>query len=195
MTDSWLIDAVSTAGLAVALAACAGFRAWMPLLLAGALSRAGILQLGGSFAFLASNEALALFALATVVELLGDKIPTVDHALDLLSTFLRPAAGAVLAASVFGRITDPLQSIALGIAFGAPSALVPHAGKAALRAVSTTLTAGLANPVLSFLEDLATLVLFALAVLVPILVALALVSTGVILLRRLGPRAIAAASR
>jgi hypothetical protein len=180
MTDSWLIDAVSTAGLAVALAACAGFRAWMPLLLAGALSRAGILQLGGSFAFLASNEALALFAIATVVELLGDKIP---------------AAGAVLAASVFGRITDPLQSIALGIAFGAPSALVPHAGKAALRAVSTTLTAGLANPVLSFLEDLATLVLFALAVLVPILVALALVSTGVILLRRLGPRAIAAASR
>jgi len=195
MTDSWLVDAVSTTGLAVALAACAGFRAWMPLLLAGALSRGGILELGGSFAFLASNKALALFAIATAVELLGDKIPTVDHALDVLSTFLRPAAGAVLAASVFGRMTDPLQSIALGIAFGAPSALIPHAGKAALRAVSTTLTAGLANPALSFLEDLATLVLFALAVLVPILMALALASAGVFLLRRLGPRAIAAAGR
>ena len=195
MTDSWIVDAVSTTGLAIALAACAGFRAWMPLLLAGALSRAGLLELGSSFGFLASDRALAIFGLATVVELLGDKIPTVDHALDMLSTVLRPAAGAVLAASAFGRIADPTQSIALGIAIGAPSALVPHVGKAALRAVSTTVTAGLGNPILSLVEDVATVVLFALAVLVPVLVAIVLVSTAVVILRRLRPRAVAAVSR
>jgi hypothetical protein len=195
MTDSWIVDAVSTTGLAVALAACAGFRAWMPLLLAGALSRTGFLQLGPSFGFLASNKALAIFGLATAIEFVADKIPSLDHALDVLSTVLRPAAGAVLAASVFGRIADPLQSLALGIAFGAPSALVPHVGKAALRAVSTTFTAGLANPLLSLIEDVATLVLFALAVLVPIVVIVALVSTGVLILRRLRPREIATASR
>jgi hypothetical protein len=193
--DSWIVDAVSTTGLAVALAACAGFRAWMPLLLAGALSKTGFLQLGPSFGFLATNKALAIFGLATVIEFLGDKIPAVDHALDGFSTFLRPAAGAVLAASVFGRIADPLQSAALGIAFGAPSALVPHVGKAALRAVSTTFTAGMGNPVLSLLEDVATVVLFVLAVLAPIAVVAALVATAVWILRRLRPRAIAAASR
>lgn len=195
MTDSWIVDAVSTTGLAVALAACAGFRAWMPLLLAGGLSRVGFLELGPSFGFLASNKALAIFALATALEFLGDKVPTVDHALDMLSTFLRPAAGAVLAASAFGRIADPAQSIALGIAIGAPSALVPHAAKAALRAASTTFTAGLGNPVLSLIEDVATVALFALAVLVPILVAVGLVSTALLIAGRLRTRAIAAASR
>jgi Domain of unknown function (DUF4126) len=193
MGDPWLVDAISTTGLAVALAACAGLRAWLPLLLAGALSRAGVLELGDSFRLLGSNKALALFALATVIEILGDKVPTVDHALDILSTFLRPAAGAVLAASVFGRITDPVQSVVLGIVVGAPSALVPHAAKAALRAASTTFTAGLANPVLSLLEDGATLVLFVLAVVVPLITAVALALAAVFLLRRLKPRRMATA--
>jgi Domain of unknown function (DUF4126) len=196
MLDHWLVDGVSTAALAVALAACAGLRAWLPLLLAGALSRAGVLELGESFRILGSNKALALFALATVIEVLGDKIPMVDHALDLLSTFLRPAAGAVLAASVFGRILDPVQSVALGVAVGAPSALVPHAGKAALRAASSSFTAGLANPMLSLLEDGITLVLFTLAVVVPVLVALGLLAVVVVLLRRIRPRGLTpAASR
>jgi Domain of unknown function (DUF4126) len=188
MIDHWLVDGLSTAALAIALAASAGLRAWLPLFLAGALSRAGVLELGDSFRILGSNKALALFALATVIELLGDKIPVVDHALDLLSTFLRPAAGAVLAASVFGRVLDPVQSMALGIAVGAPSALVPHAGKAALRALSSSFTAGLANPVLSLIEDGATLVLFTLAVLAPLLVAGALIGAGVVFARRLQPR-------
>ncbi len=188
MIDHWLVDGLSTAALAIALAASAGLRAWLPLFLAGALSRAGVLELGDSFRILGSNKALALFALATMIELLGDKIPVVDHALDLLSTFLRPAAGAVLAASVFGRVLDPVQSMAVGIAVGAPSALVPHAGKAALRALSTSFTAGLANPVLSLLEDGATVVLFTLAVLAPLLVAGVLIGAGVVLARRLQPR-------
>jgi hypothetical protein len=147
-----------------------------------------MLDLGESFRFLSSNKALALFAVATVVEILGDKIPAVDHALDALSTVLRPAAGAVLAASVFGRILDPLQAVALGVAVGAPTALVPHAGKAALRGISTAFTAGLANPILSLVEDAATIVLFALAVVVPLAVVVALALVGILLLRRLRAR-------
>jgi len=165
-----LTEALPVVALAIALAACAGLRAWLPLLLAGAMSRAGYLQLGDSFRFLGSNKALTLFAIATVLELLGDKIPALDHALDVLGTPLRPAAGALLAASVLGQLSDPLTAVVLGTALGAPAALVPHAAKSALRAASTTLTAGLANPVLSLMEDAATLMFFALAVLVPLVV-------------------------
>ena len=154
----------------MALAACAGLRAWLPLLLAGALSRAGWLQLGDSFRFLGSNKALTIFAIATALELVGDKIPAVDHTLDALGTALRPAAGALLAASVLGDVSDPLTAVVLGTALGAPAAVVPHAAKSVLRAASTTLTAGLANPILSVMEDAATLMLFALAVLVPLVV-------------------------
>jgi hypothetical protein len=156
--------------------------------MAGALSRAGVLSLGGAFGFLSSNKALALFALATAIELIGDKIPAVDHALDALSTVLRPAAGAMLAASVFGRIADPLESAALGLAVGAPVALVPHAGKTVLRAASSAFTAGLANPALSVAEDAATVVLFFLAILVPLAVAGGLLALSLLLLRRFSKR-------
>jgi Domain of unknown function (DUF4126) len=170
--------------LAIALAACAGIRAWLPLLLAGALARTGYLELGPSFQFLGSNQALALFGLATLIEMAGDKIPSVDHALDALSTLLRPAAGALLAASALWQISDPLTALALGTAVGAPTALIPHAAKSALRAASTTFTAGLANPVLSLLEDVLALALFALAVLVPLAVVLALALLMLFVARR-----------
>jgi len=156
--------------LAIALAASAGLRAWLPLLLAGGLARLGVLDLGPSFEFLASSKALVLFGVATAIELIGDKIPSVDHALDVIGTPLRPAAGALLAASVLGTVSDPLTSIVLGTAVGAPSALVPHAAKSALRAVSTATTGGLANPALSFVEDGVSIALFVLAVLVPVVV-------------------------
>lgn len=170
--------------LAIALAACAGIRAWLPLLLAGGLARTGHLELGPSFQFLASNQALALFGLATLIEMAGDKIPSIDHALDALSTLLRPAAGALLAASALWQISDPLTALALGAAVGAPVALIPHAAKSALRAASTAFTAGLANPVLSLLEDVLVLALFALAVLVPLAVVLALALLTLFLARR-----------
>jgi len=156
--------------LAIALASVAGLRAWLPLLLAGALARLGVLDLGPSFQFLASNKALVLFGVATLIEIVGDKIPAVDHALDAIGTPLRPAAGALLAASVLGTVTDPLTSLVLGTAVGAPTALVPHALKSAARIASTTATAGLANPIVSFIEDIVAVATFALAVLVPLLV-------------------------
>jgi len=179
-----LIDVLQAASLAIGLAACAGLRAWLPLLLAGGLARLGLLELGPSFRFLAEDRALLLFGIATLIETVADKLPSVDHALDLLSTFLRPASGALLAASLFGRVTDPLEAAALGLAVGAPAALIPHAGKTALRAASTAFTAGLANPFLSFLEDAASVMLFLLALAAPLAVALALILSGVLLLRR-----------
>ena len=126
--------------------------------------------------------------MATLVEILGDKIPAVDHALDVIGTPLRPAVGALLAASVIGIDHDPLTALALGLAVGAPAALVPHAAKSALRAASTALTGGLANPVISVLEDVITVVLFALAVLVPLLVVLSLALVGGWAARRLTAR-------
>lgn len=167
---STLAEFLPALALAIALAASAGLRAWLPLLLAGGLSRLGVLDLGSSFQFLGSNKALVLFGVATAIELVGDKVPAVDHALDVIGTPLRPAAGALLAASVLGTVTDPLTSVVLGTAVGAPSALVPHAVKAAMRAASTTVTGGLANPVLSFVEDAISLLVFILAVLVPLVV-------------------------
>lgn len=185
MDWSSLAEFLPSLALGIALAACAGLRAWLPLLLASVLARAGWLDLGPSFHFLASNKALLLFAVATVIEIVGDKVPVVDHALDAIGTPLRPAAGALLAASMIGRVSDPLTALVLGTAVGAPAALVPHAAKTALRAASTTFTGGLANPILSLIEDGVSFVLFVLAVLVPLLVVGLLALSLVFIARRL----------
>lgn len=188
-------EVVSSVSLAIGLAACAGLRAWLPLLMAGGLARAGVLTLGPSFGFLGSNRALILFGVATLIELIGDKVPAVDHALDMLSTVLRPAAGTLLAASVMWEVRDPLTALALGLAVGAPAALVPHAAKTVLRAASTTLTGGLANPVISLAEDALTVAMFVLTVVVPLLAAITLLVVAVLVVRRLARRTTPAALR
>jgi hypothetical protein len=185
MDEALLVEWLPTLGLAVALAACAGLRAWLPLLLAGALSRLGLLELGASFAFLASDRALVLFGIASALEIGADKVPVLDHALDVISTLLRPAAGALLAASVIDRFADPLTALALGVAVGAPASLLPHALKSTLRGLSTGLTAGLANPVISILEDVIAVALFILAILVPLGVAVLVLLATLLVTRRL----------
>jgi hypothetical protein len=178
-------EVLPSLALAVALASCAGLRAWLPLFLAAFLARMEWLELNESFEFLASNQALILFGIATLIEVAADKIPAVDHALDAASTVIRPLAGSLLAASVLGWIKDPLTALALGIIVGAPSAFVPHAAKASLRTVTSALTAGLANPILSFIEDVLTVALFILAVIVPVIVLMLLLGASYFALRRM----------
>jgi hypothetical protein len=159
--------------LAFGLAAVAGIRAWLPLLLTGLLARFGLVHVGESFAFVSSTPALVLFGVATVVEIAGDKIPAIDHTLDMAGTFVRPAAGALLAAAAMYQIESPLYACVLGLVIGAPTALVPHATKAAARAASSTFTAGLANPLLSFAEDGLAIGMFILAIVLPVLLVIA----------------------
>jgi hypothetical protein len=184
--DGWTTaEIVRAVALAIALAACAGLRAWLPLLLAGALFRFDILHLGEAWAFLGSNTALLLFGLATAIEIAGDKIPAVDHTLDTISTVIRPVAGSVLAASAMGFVDDPLVALALGVVIGAPTALVPHALKSGLRAASSAFTLGLANPIVSLIEDVLTVLLFVLAVLIPLALAVILLVVGALVVRRM----------
>jgi hypothetical protein len=159
-----------TLALGVGLAAVAGIRAWLPLLTAGIMARLGVVHLGESFQFVASWPALGLFGVATVVELVGDKFPAIDHTLDAIGTFVRPCAGALLAAATMYQIESPLLACVLGLCVGAPTAMVPHATKAAARAVSSSMTFGLANPLLSFAEDGVAFSMLALVFIVPTLI-------------------------
>jgi hypothetical protein len=182
----------------IALAACAGLRAFLPLFVTGIVGRLGWVDLSGSFEWLSSTPALVVLGVAVTVELLSDKIPVVDHALDVLNTFLKPAAGTALMASMLTNLT-PLQAIVLGIVAGGGSAGLVHLAKAKLRLGSSLLTAGLANPLLSLAEDGVAFVGTAAAFLVPLAAATfaigamaLLVVVLVLLARRL--RAPAAAS-
>lgn len=188
------VDLLQSLALGVALAACAGLRAWLPMFAVGLSVRFGVLPLGDSFRFLGSNAALTVFVIATLIEIAGDKIPVVDHALDALSTFLKPVAGMVLAASVLWTVDDPIVALALGVMVGAPASLVPHTAKATLRGVLSPITLGLAAPVLSIIEDVLAFGLVSLAILAPFVVAAGFVLFAIVTGKFLRKRLVGAGS-
>jgi hypothetical protein len=167
MSVSDLTEWAGTIALAITLAACAGLRAWLPLFCAGLMGRLGIAHLGDSFSWLHSNAAIGLFGVATVVEMIGDKIPAIDHALDSLGVLVRPLSGALVAAAVAYHIDNPLWASVFGLAVGAPTAFAPHALKSSVRVGSSVTTMGVANPFLSTAEDMMAIGLAAMAFLVP----------------------------
>jgi hypothetical protein len=156
--------------MGVSLAACAGLRAWLPLLCVGLLAKTGYLPLHESFGFLARTDVLVVFGVATALELIGDKIVAVDHFLDAIGIVLRPVAGTLVASSLLTGI-DPAISVMIGLLLGGGTALTVHSGKAAVRTQST-LTAplhlGAGNTALSLGEDAVSLVGISLAILVPV---------------------------
>jgi hypothetical protein len=173
-----------------ALAASVGVRAFLPLFVVGVLARQGYLALGASFQWMEGTPALIVFGSALAFEILADKVPLLDHMLDASGAFVKPVAGTILAASLFTQL-DPLVAATLGLVTGGTVAGVVHAAKSLTRVVSTSTTAGLGNPFLSFAEDAAATGGIVLAFLVPILaalVAVAIVAVCVAALARVFPR-------
>jgi hypothetical protein len=160
-------------GPAIALAAACGLRAFLPLLALSVASHAGAVQLGPQAAWFGSDAALWIFGIATVLEVLGDKVPLLDHVLDLAATFVRPAAGAVVAWAAYGHWAPQLAYPA-AIIVGA-GALGVHLIKAKTRLGSTALTLGHGNPVLSLGEDVLSLALSSMIWVGPLLAGLAIV--------------------
>ena len=142
--------------MAVSLAACAGLRAWMPLLTVGLLARGGYMDLNTHFAFLARTDALIIFGVATALELVGDKVIGIDHFLDAVGTAVRPAAATILASSMLTH-SDPVAASVFGLIVGGGTALTIHGAKAALRAKVSALAplhGGMGNASVSLGEDL-----------------------------------------
>src|SRR5688500_15127975 len=96
--------------LGVSLAASTGLNTFLPLFLLSAAAHYGYVPadtiLNGSFKWVSSDAAVAALAAATVFEVVADKVPTIDHLLDVVGTVARPAVGALAAASVFAG-NDP----------------------------------------------------------------------------------------
>jgi hypothetical protein len=175
--ETWVLPAL----LGLGLAASAGLKTFVPLLVMGVTARLHLfgVELSAPFAWLASTGALVALGIATIAELAADKIPIVDHVISLAGTFARPAAGALAAAAAFSHL-DPAAAAVAGLIVGAPTALAAHSVQATTRVASTAATGGIANPVFSVVEDAAAFGGAILAVAVPILVPLALLAAAIV---------------
>ncbi len=184
MTEAPLVGLVVQVLAGVSLAASCGLRAFLPPFVVGLAVRLGAtevllgrpLELNPAFAWLSSTPALVVFGVAVVVELVADKVPVVDHALDLVQTLVRPLAGMLVVAANL-RDLPPLPAAVIGLVLGGTIAGGVHVAKAKIRLLSTLGTGGAASPVLSGIEDLLSLVGSVLAVLAAVLAAL-VIGTG-----------------
>lgn len=164
------MDPVSTAGsvfAALGLSAAAGLNAWVPLLAVAVGGRLGWLDLGASYDFLQSTPAVGAIGAFLALDFVGDKVAGVDHLLHAAGAVIHPVAGAILFAAQTGVVGDLDPTLALVL--GAIVAGSVHAERSAIRPLSTTGTGGLANPVLSLLEDVGSVGLTAIAFILPVL--------------------------
>ena len=187
-----MVETLAAAATGIALAASAGLRAFLPLFAAGTAARWFHWPLANSVSWLASDAALVIFGLASAVEVAADKVPAVDHVLDLLQTALSQVAGAIAALAALQGWPAPF-ALALAIIVGAPVAGGFHAIGAVTRIKSSAATAGTANPILSVAEDAIAAAMILLAFLAPLLVLLAIVWLTVRWFRRKRASAVAPA--
>jgi hypothetical protein len=161
-----LRDLVFAAAAGIAIAAACGLRAFLPLLALSIGVRFELVHVDHAAHWIASTPVLVTLIWATVLEVAADKVPALDHMLDLVATGLRPAAAALAAWCTFEGI-HPALAIAAALLLGG-GAMGLHVAKAKVRLGSSMLTLGSANPVLSFIEDAIATGLSALALLAPI---------------------------
>jgi hypothetical protein len=172
----------------LALAAAAGFRAFVPLLAAGLAMQYGLLEPAPGFAWLGDPVVLVALATATLVEVAAYYLPGLDHLLDAVAAPVAIAAGIVAAAGVMVGLPDWLRWLA-AIAGGGALAGALHAANAFGRAKTGAATAGAGNPLYATGELAGAASIAALAVLLPVLALAAIVLAAFLLLRRSRRRA------
>jgi len=162
------METLLSIGIGLGLAAACGFRVFVPFLVASVSARAGYLPLAPGFEWVGTEAALYAFATATVLEILAYYIPWLDNALDAIASPAAVMAGMLIGAAVFTDL-PPFLKWSLAIIAGGAAAGMVQGATGLLRLKSTALTGGLANPVVSTLELVGSLVTAVMALLVPVL--------------------------
>jgi hypothetical protein len=177
------LDLALSIATGLALAAAAGFRAFVPLLATGLAIHYGWIEPAAGFDWLGEPAALTALGLATALEVSAYYLPGVDNLLDLVAAPLALAAGVVVAASVMADLPGWLRWLAALVAGGGATAAT-YSLTSLTRAKSTAATAGLANPVLSTGELVGAGVLAAAALLAPFVALAAVMWLVVAAIRR-----------
>src|SRR5690349_13040104 len=176
----YVLEALTGVGLATS----AGLNAYIPLLLVAVLSRfTGLIDLPASWHWLSNGWVIGILAVLLAIEMVADKVPVVDHANDVIQTVVRPTAGGLAFGAGSGAQTVTVSNPGsffgshqwVPVAAGVLIALCVHGVKATARPVVNVSTAGFGAPVVSTVEDIGSVLMSVLAILMPILVLVGLV--------------------
>jgi len=163
----------STLSLALGSAWTSGINLYATVTVLGLLQKFALTKpLPGGLEVLDNWWIIGVAGFLYAVEFFADKIPYVDSVWDVVHTFIRVPAGAIVAYAATSEMDASVYTIAALL--GGGFAFSSHGTKAALRAGANLSPEPVSNWVLSIVEDIIAFVGAILAVFAPIIIAIVL---------------------
>ena len=141
------------AAIAIALGAgwASGLNTYAAVLVLGVAQRLGLVSLPHDLQVLASPWVMGVAAILFALNFFADKIPYVDSINDMLQTFVRVPAGALMAYGAAGGLSTEMALIVALV--GGTLAAGTHVAKTGSRAVINTSPEPFSNIAASFATD------------------------------------------
>jgi len=166
----------STLTLALGSAWTSGINLYATVTVLGVIQKFTSIELPGGLDVLDNWWIIGVAGGLYAVEFVADKVPYVDSVWDVIHTFIRVPAGAIIAYSATTSM-DPAIIISATL-IGGGLALSSHGTKAAVRGVANMSPEPISNWTLSIGEDIVAFAGVLLAVLAPVVIAILLVMFG-----------------
>ncbi|MEE3318423.1 MAG: DUF4126 domain-containing protein [Candidatus Thermoplasmatota archaeon] len=174
--------------MGISLAAASGFRVFLPPFLLSLAARFNVVWfldidlIGTQFEFFTSTLSIVVLGIATVAEFAAFYAPWVDSALDTIATPASIVAGVAMTAIVLEG-NEPIIQWTIAIVAGGGVAATIQSATVAIRGLSSTFTFGLGNSAVATGENVASVALTLIAILIPFLSALFVLLIVALLLR------------
>lgn len=165
------MDALQVITLALGASWASGINLYATVLVLGVLNLLGIFDMPENLLVLGNYWVLGTAFLLYVVEFFADKIPGVDSLWDVIHTFIRIPAGALIAAGAVDGLDIGLggeMETVIGLVLGGTVAGGTHAAKAASRAVINISPEPFSNWFASISEDILAIVGISVALFYPL---------------------------
>ena len=152
-------DIIFIISFAIILSSLTGLRTFLPITTFSILAKFNLIQLKiyntPFYNFITDDRVLLVFLIATILELLADKIPAIDNFLDSVLIFIKPLFAFILNYNLLNSLNlSDWQLFLLSFSLSLFLTGSVTASKNVIRLTSTTTTIGTFNIFISFLEDL-----------------------------------------
>lgn len=162
------MNAISILGIALGSAWTSGINLYATVAVLGLLQRFTATPLPGGLHVFDNWIIIGVAGGLYLIEFFADKIPYLDSAWDVIHTFIRVPAGAVIALAATTELDPTIQILALLL--GGGLALSSHGTKATVRAAANLSPEPVSNWILSIVEDIIAIAGVIIAVVSPILI-------------------------
>jgi hypothetical protein len=152
-------DIIFIISFAIILSSLTGLRTFLPITTFSILAKFNLIHLKiyntPFYNFITDDRVLLVFLIATILELLADKIPAIDNFLDSVLIFIKPLFAFILNYNLLNSLNlSDWQLFLLSFSLSLFLTGSVTASKNVIRLTSTTTTVGTFNIFISFLEDL-----------------------------------------